>query len=134
MKKIVFISTPMSGKTDEEIRANIEKAKAKYLELTGEDIRNVSFINNLDMGERALNAEKEDAKNSGAEFIEPKRMNMWYLGIALNQLSYCDEVIFYPETWVHSKGCQIEHEVCSKYQVEHWRASSEGDFVHVTYT
>lgn len=125
MKTVVFISTPMSGLTDEEILKNIEEAKAVYLKKTGKDIREVAFVNNLERGKTALDFEKKLAETSGAEFIEPMRMSVWYLGIALCNLADCDEAVFYPENWTRARGCQVEHDVCVHYVIPFYVADGD---------
>lgn len=89
MKKI-FISQPMNGLTDDEIkmeRARIEKiAQSKYGEVEIID----SFF------EKA----PHDAKP------------LWFLGKSIELLSTAD-VAFFAKGWENARGCKIEN-VCAK--------------------
>lgn len=128
LKKMrVFISTPMSGKTEEEIQEAVRKAEELYLLRTGMRREDVYFYNNFEGGKRALKFEKESAEkvfcNDDGDLmahqysVEPKKMSVWYLGIALCNLSDCDEAFFYPEDWIHARGCRIEYDVCRQYDI-----------------
>lgn len=102
-KKVVFISLPMSGFSDEYVKANIEAAKTAYLAITKLDITQVAFVDNM------------DAERLG----KPDNMNyecVWYLGHALQKLAACDEAFFWFD-WEKARGCQIEHDVCIQYGI-----------------
>ena len=45
-KKVVFISLPMTWKTEAEIDHDFYKAKKAYLDLTDQRIEEVAFVNN----------------------------------------------------------------------------------------
>lgn len=117
-KTKVFISLPMNGRTEEEIRKDILDAEKRYLEKENKQSYEVWFYNNLDGGEKALDFEREMAESEGANLITPEgdKMALWYLGIALTNLAYSDEAIFYGN-WKEARGCQIEHEACIKYGI-----------------
>lgn len=102
--RVVFISLPMSGYTDEIIKANIEHAKRAYLAITGFEASQVVFVNNM------------DAANLAHEEMSEKQLRIWYLGHAISKLAACDEAFFWGD-WKHARGCVIEHEVCSMYDI-----------------
>lgn len=102
-KRVVFISLPMSGIDDDLVRENIEKAKAAYLVITGLDISQVVFINNLDC-------------EKGPDSIDKTHLPTYYLGKALQKLAGCDEAFFWGD-WKKARGCMIEHEVCTLYDI-----------------
>lgn len=102
-KKVVFLSLPMSGFSDEHIRAHIELAKTAYLSLTKLDITQVAFVDNLDAGQLG---KPNDLKQDG----------VWYLGHALQKLAACDEAFFWFD-WEKARGCRIEHDVCIQYGI-----------------
>jgi hypothetical protein len=104
MKRAVFISLPMKGRSDEEVRTDIEHAKEAYLAITGFDISQVAFVNNL------------DAANIPPEEIAPERLGVWYLGHAFSKLATCDEAFFWLG-WKKAHGCLVEHEVCTIYGI-----------------
>ena len=103
-KHAVFISVPMSEKTDAEIKESIQKAKKAYLAITERDISNVAFVDNTDV----INLANEE--------MEPEHLRVWYLGHALTKLSTCDEAFFWLG-WGKARGCMIEYEVCSIYDI-----------------
>lgn len=102
-KKVVFISLPMSGYSEKRVRENIESAKTAYLTLAKLDITQVVFIDNLDAGSLG----KPDYLNHD---------DVWYLGRALQKLAACDEAFFW-FGWRSARGCQIEHDVCLRYDI-----------------
>lgn len=94
MKKI-FISQPMNGLTDDEIkmeRARIEKiAQSKYGEV---EIIN-SFFENAPHDARPL----------------------WFLGKSIELLSTAD-VIYCAKGWNTARGCKIENLCAKEYGIE----------------
>jgi len=98
MKK-VFVSVPMKGRTDEAIREEIEEIRAKYrADHPGEELL---FYSNLI--ETKLPVERT-----------VKHEAVWYLGRALMNMSYCDDVAF-SENWANATGCIIERQVWALY-------------------
>ncbi len=93
--KRLFISQPMKGKTDEQIKAEREKiiaaAKVEYGEIEVID----SFF------EKA----PHDAKP------------LWFLGKSLELLSTAD-IAFFADGWRNYRGCKIEHECAVQYGIE----------------
>lgn len=93
--KTVMISLPMNGRSDDAIKADIERS-SEYLKSYGFDtIANTLF---------------EDDP-------EVKHPAVWYLGNALIKMSSCDAVYFM-RGWEDARGCQIEHAVAEKYGLE----------------
>ena len=94
----VFISQPMNGKSDDEIR--YERA---------------AIINEF--------TEKEDAP--GASFIESvldisqphKNVGLHYLAASLGLMSNADVVCF-AKGWENARGCRIEHECAKAYGIK----------------
>ena len=103
IKHIVFISVPMSGYPDDIVLQEIEAAKRAYLNITGQDIRQVAFVHNLDAGKLG---KPENLKNE----------SIWYLAQALKKLADCDMAFFW-NGWETAMGCQIEHTVCETYGI-----------------
>ena len=117
-KTKVFISVPMNGREEKDIRDDLTKARTWYLVRTEKPLEDVWFYDNLDGGKKAMDFEKELAEQEGATLIPPKddKLSVWYLGIALTNLAYSDEAIFC-KGWENARGCQFEHEVCIKYGI-----------------
>lgn len=95
MKKL-FISQPMSGKTDEEILAVRKQAIEKASELVGESVEVIdSFFQSAPVGAKPL----------------------WFLGKSLELLADADVAYFAPG-WDDARGCIIEHDCAIAYGIE----------------
>ena len=95
MKKL-FISQPMRGKTDEEIKEEREKAIEAASELVGEPVEVIdSFF------EKA----PADAKP------------LWFLGKSLELLADAD-VAYFATGWDDARGCIIEHDCAIAYGIK----------------
>ena len=95
-KKNLFISLPMRGKTDEQIKRMINVCHKKAEEIMGEDL----FL--MPSYEKLLND------------YSP----VFGLAHAMLYLSDADIVFFAPE-WNNAKGCRIEMEVCKSYGIDY---------------
>ncbi len=94
MKKL-FISQPMSGKTDEEILAERERAIKSAERELGEPVEVIdSYISD------AL----ADAKP------------LWFLGKSLELLADAD-IAFFARGWNGARGCRIEHACAIEYGI-----------------
>lgn len=109
MKKI-FLSLPMSGRTDEEINAQIEEMKAEFL-----------LKNPFDKGEKIIFVHNFKEMEVEAITFDPfegerKIPALYYLGRAINKMAYCDGV-YLGRGWTTARGCQIEREVAYTYDI-----------------
>lgn len=96
MKKL-FISQPMNGKTEEEIKAE----RAEIVKCVTERFGEVEVIDSFIEENAPGNA------NSG----------LWYLGKSLELLSIAD-CAYFAEGWQDYRGCKIEHECVMQYGVD----------------
>lgn len=95
MKKL-FISQPMRGKTDEEIKAERAKVIRSAEEIVGEPVEVIdSFFENAPV----------DAKP------------LWFLGKSLELLAGADIAYFVPG-WKEARGCRIEHTCAVEYNID----------------
>ena len=94
MKKL-FISQPMKDKTNEEIKAEREKAIQKATELLGEDVEVI---------------------NSFFESAPHDARPLWFLGKSLELLSTAD-VVYFANEWDKYRGCKIEHTCAVEYGI-----------------
>ncbi len=95
MKKL-FISQPMRGKTDEEIKEERAKAIEKASELVGEPVEVIdSFFEKAPAGAKPL----------------------WFLGKSLELLADADVAYFAPG-WKDARGCIIEHDCAISYGIK----------------
>lgn len=95
----VFISQPMSGKTNEEIIARrkeiIEMIENKYLN------ENISFVYSI----------IEDEPSNDTPY-KP----VWYLGDSIKKLATAT-LAYFDKGWQKARGCCIEHDVCELYKI-----------------
>lgn len=95
MKKL-FISQPMGGKTDEEIKAERAKAIESAEKLVGEPVEVIdSFFQGAPVGAKPL----------------------WFLGKSLELLADADVAYFAPG-WEEARGCKIEHTCTVEYNID----------------
>ena len=97
MKKL-FVSVPMKGRKEEEIRASIEKMKKIAEAYEGEELELI---------------------DSYIEDNPPKDNNqaIWYLGKSLEKLSQADVFICIDDKWDWN-GCYVESEVAGRYGIK----------------
>ena len=93
----VFISQPMSGKSELEIF----------------DVRN-KICNKFHIND------EEIIENYRKDGIPKKDVNesVWCLGDSIRLMAFADLVIFAPG-WERARGCCIEHEICRNYGIPH---------------
>lgn len=97
MKKL-FVSVPMKGKTEEEIKASIQKMKKIAEIYEGEELELIdSYI--------------EDNPPKDSEEA------VWYLGESLKKLAQADVFIGINDAWGWN-GCYIENDVASRYGIK----------------
>lgn len=106
MKKL-FVSVPMKGRTEEEIKASIQKMKKIAEIYEGEELELI---------------------DSYIEDNPPKDNNeaVWYLGESLKKLAQADVFVGIDDGWNWS-GCYIESEVAVRYEIK--RYSIPGRYV-----
>lgn len=95
--KRVFISQPMNGRSNEEIKAEREYIADKIAEFYKQEPVQVidSFL--------------EDAPHDAKP--------LWFLGKSLELLSTADIAVF-AKRWRSARGCMIEHECAVAYGIE----------------
>lgn len=97
MKAKVFISQPMKGKSDKEIREERERVIA----LANEKVKNrieLEFI------------------ESHFEDFDEKIHPLKFLSRSIGLLAEADAAVFCPG-WQDARGCKIEHECAEKYGI-----------------
>lgn len=124
MAKKIFLSLPMSGRTDEEIKYQIEEMKAEFLLKNpfdkGEEIE---FVHNFN--------EMEVVTNTFDPFEgERKTPALYYLGRAINKMAYCDGVYF-GKGWTRARGCIIEWQTCMKYGISRYIMLRDGSITEM---
>lgn len=91
----LFISQPMNGRNDEEIKAEREEAKNYVQYALGEPIEVIdSFFENAPAQAKPL----------------------WYLGKSIELLSTAD-VVHFCDGWENARGCKVERYCAEKYGI-----------------
>lgn len=117
--KRVFLSLPMSGRTDEEIEKQIEEMKRLILEskIFGDEA--VIFVHNFGHNPQGYGI-AEDYEEHGIIHrcipAECRQKPLLYLGYAIKQMAYVDYV-FFGNGWVQARGCCVEREVALSYGI-----------------
>lgn len=88
----IFISQPMKGLSEKEIKSNREKAIKKIKSLYGDD------------------AEIIDS------FIDGEGNSLWFLGKSIELLSTAD-VAYFLKGWNTARGCRIEYMCADNYGI-----------------
>lgn len=99
MKTKIFISQPMNGLTNEQIKFNRSELVAEYLKEEGLKEDDVEVIDSF------FKDAPHDAKP------------VWFLGKSLEKMSEADVVLF-ADGWDKARGCKIEHSVAEAYGME----------------
>lgn len=104
MKKL-FVSVPMKGRTEAEIKETMEKMKKIAEIYEGEELKMI---------------------DSYIEHNPPQNVNqaMWYLGESLKKLSEADVIVGIDDSWSWS-GCDIEMRTAGAYGIKTYIVSSE---------
>ena len=118
MYKNIFISQPMTGKSEEEILATRQEAIDKIHQLFDADGEQVNIIDSYidDATRNEFQGRMGDAIN----------WDIYWLSQSLQKLALAD-TIWLCDGWGHSKGCKIELECAMKYGLDivssEWRLS-----------
>lgn len=97
MKKL-FVSVPMKGRTEEEIKASIQKMKKIAEIYEGEELELI--------GSYIEDNPPKDSKEA-----------VWYLGESLKKLAQTDVFIGIDDTWYWNR-CYIEMETANRYGIK----------------
>lgn len=104
MKKL-FVSVPMKGRTEEEIKASIQKMKKIAEIYEGEELELIdSYI------------EDNPPKDS--------KEAVWYLGESLKKLAQADVFIGINDAWDWNE-CYIENDVVSRYGIKNYHIPAQ---------
>ena len=109
MYKNIFISQPMTGKSEEEILATRQKAIDRIHRLASKDGEQVNIIDSYidDAMRNEFQGRMGDAIN----------WDIYWLSQSLQKLAMAD-TIWLCEGWEYSKGCNIELECAISYGLD----------------
>ena len=104
--KTVFLSLPMKGRTDNDIKQTIKSMARIILAMyPGEDIK---FVDNFSSSHSFANEEEDETKNK----------SLLYLGEAIKKMAKCDYIAVIENhncNLYNYRGCYIEEEVARNY-------------------
>ena len=107
--KTVFLSLPMKGRTDEDIKQTIKSMARIILAMyPGEDIQ---FVDNFSSSHSFTNEEEDEAKNK----------SLLYLGEAIQKMAHCDHIAVIENhncDLYNYRGCFMEKEVARNYGLQ----------------
>lgn len=104
MKKL-FISVPMKGRTEEEIKDSIEKMKKIAEVYEGEELELIpSYTKHTPPG----NANE----------------SIYYLGKSIEKLAHADVFIGIEDPWVFA-GCCVENNIADRYNIKRYAVRGE---------
>ena len=106
MYKNIFISQPMTGKSEEEILATRQEAIDKIHQLASKDGEQVNIIDSY-----IDDATRKHFKEYVSDNIN---WDIFWLSQSLERLAMAD-MIWLCEGWEHSKGCNVELECAIQY-------------------
>ena len=104
----VFLSLGMSGKSENEIRRNIDlmKSMGHYIFNNLKDDDDIVFIHNADYA-------------APADRLLIKNPALYYLGEAIKKMGDADAVLFWVDYRRH-KGCLVEEECARQYNIDRY--------------
>ena len=109
MYKNIFISQPMTGKSEEEILATRQKEIDKIHQLFDADGEQVNIIDSY--------IDDATRKHFEEHVSDDINWDIFWLSQSLQKLALAD-TIWLCEGWEHSKGCNIEHECAIQYGLD----------------
>ena len=96
MKKL-FISLPMAGKSEEEIRNKMAEYKENAEYLMGEELELIDTL---------IKYVPENVKDPG----------LWCLGESITMMADAD-VVYFGRGWRSARGCIVEYEAAYRYKI-----------------
>lgn len=122
--KRIFLSLPMSGRTDEEIKEQINIMKSEFLAKNPfDDGEEIQFVHNF--------REMEVITNTfDPEFGERKMPPLYFLGRAIGIMAYCDGVYF-GKGYTKARGCMIEYQVTLEYGIPRYIKLRDGSITEM---
>ena len=106
MYKNIFISQPMTGKSEEEILATRQKAIDKIHQLASEKDIQVHIVDSY--------VDDATRKHFEERLTDDINWDIYWLSQSLQKLALAD-TIWLCEGWEHSKGCNIEFACAIQY-------------------
>ena len=109
MHKNIFISQPMSGKSEEEILATRQREIDKIHRFFDADSVEINII--------ASYIDDATRKHFQKYTSDDINWDIYWLSQSLERLAMAD-MIWLCDGWKHSKGCNVEHECAIQYGLD----------------
>ena len=109
MYKNIFISQPMTGKSEEEILATRQKTIDKIHQLASKDGEQVNIIDSY--------IDDATRKHFEERLTDDINWDIYWLSQSLQKLALAD-TIWLCEGWERSKGCNIELKCAIQYGLD----------------
>lgn len=100
MKRLVYLSTPITGKDINEVKKRVENEKERFKSLN--QFGDAIYISPFDVC-------------SVPDDVLPYE---YYLSRCIEIMMKCDVVVF-DKQWHKSKGCRVEKHICETYDIHH---------------
>lgn len=100
MKRLVYLSTPITGKNINEVKKRVENEKEQFKSLN--TFGDVIYISPFDVC-------------SIPDDVLPYE---YYLSRCIEIMMKCDIVVF-DKNYLSSKGCRVEKYICETYDIHH---------------
>lgn len=100
----IFLSLPMSGRTDKEIRNQIDEMERMIIESGLFEGEEIEFVHNLD----------NDVDPNGC--LDLKHEPLLYLGEAIRKMAFCDAIAL-GKGWKTARGCNTEYNTALRYGI-----------------
>lgn len=117
--KRVFLSLPMSGRTDKEIEKQIEEMKRWILKSKYFGDEAIIFVHNLGCNPQGYGI-ADDYEERGISYrrvqAECRHKSLLYLTPAIEQMAYVD-CVFFGNGWAKARGCCVERNVALSYHI-----------------
>lgn len=110
----VFVSVPMTGRTEKDILADIEEAKDAFnkffgLDFDGDKVIFMDSYTRKDAADETLHKSpwyKDNVRND----------SLWYLGNAIKDMTICDIILFGRGAY-KAKDCQVEEYAANSFDI-----------------
>ena len=113
MYKNIFISQPMTGKSEEEILATRQKEIEKIYQLAKKDGEQVNIIDSY-IDDATRNNFQERMGDAIDDVCRAFNWDIYWLSKSLQKLAMAD-IIWLCDGWEYSNGCNIELECAIQY-------------------
>ena len=115
----IFLSLPMSGKSDEEIMEDLTYMRKIIFEnpewFGAEPLVTDNFSNGKDVENILL-----------MQRMNPRNKALCFLGVAIAEMANCDAVLFHPN-YKDARGCRVENHVAIEYNLERFYLTKDGN-------